>query len=550
MLRFRLATAADADALAALNYRTFVEEIPQHAPNAVRRLVDRFDDENTYVVAEDVPDTDEASSGDGEARSEPQLVGMICIRARRPFSLDAKLPDLDAHLPKGRTPCEVRLLSVDPAFRSGAVFRGLVQVLADEALGRGYDLALISGTTRQTRLYRHLGFEAFGPLVGTADAAYQPMHLTLERFRQHAGTFVLPPDALASPPPPSPDAPATFLPGPVALWPGVAEAFARAPVSHRAEPFLHAMEHVRGRLCRMTGARHVQVLVGTGTLANDVVAGQLAALGTPGLVLAAGEFGDRLVDQAQRWGLDFFLRGKVLGCRLFRSRGSGSIRCASRNEMALDGPPRNVHGRAPRPADADACVRRAPCAAGAGCRFQPRHRPGRPVQRVARRVHERQGHGRARGPRARLPPRGACAEPAPAPLPRPRRVHGRGGGRGLHAVVAARVRALRRPARPRRPEPLRPRGARHGVGARAARALGLDVVGEEAYAAPGVVTFRPPKGVEAMGLGDALADAGYLVSYRSGYLAARGWLQICLMGDAPRAHLPGLLALLAEAAAS
>ena len=33
-----------------LNYRTFVEEIPQHASNPEGRLVDRFHAENTYII--------------------------------------------------------------------------------------------------------------------------------------------------------------------------------------------------------------------------------------------------------------------------------------------------------------------------------------------------------------------------------------------------------------------------------------------------------------------------------------------------------------------
>src|SRR3954468_3771342 len=36
-----------------LNYRTFVEEIPQHQANPSGVLVDRFDRDNTYVIAVD-----------------------------------------------------------------------------------------------------------------------------------------------------------------------------------------------------------------------------------------------------------------------------------------------------------------------------------------------------------------------------------------------------------------------------------------------------------------------------------------------------------------
>lgn len=47
-----------------LNYRTFVEEIPQHPPNLERRLVDKFHGENEYIIAVD-----------GET-----VVGMVCFR--------------------------------------------------------------------------------------------------------------------------------------------------------------------------------------------------------------------------------------------------------------------------------------------------------------------------------------------------------------------------------------------------------------------------------------------------------------------------------------
>ena len=33
-----------------LNYQTFVEEIPQHPPNPEKKLVDKFHQENTYLI--------------------------------------------------------------------------------------------------------------------------------------------------------------------------------------------------------------------------------------------------------------------------------------------------------------------------------------------------------------------------------------------------------------------------------------------------------------------------------------------------------------------
>jgi predicted N-acetyltransferase YhbS len=146
-----------------LNYQTFVTEIPQHDPSLDRRLVDRYHAQNTYLIA---------LAGD-------QLVGMVAVRDQRPFSLDEKLPDLDFHLPPSRKLCELRLLSVIPSHRNGRVFQGLLTLLLDHARRRGYDLAVISGSLRQSRLYQHLGFCPFGPEVGPPKARYQPMYLHL-----------------------------------------------------------------------------------------------------------------------------------------------------------------------------------------------------------------------------------------------------------------------------------------------------------------------------------------------------------------------------------
>ena len=149
-----------------LNYATFVEEIPQHPPNPERRLVDRFHAENTYLVCLD-----------GET-----LAGMAAVRDRRPFSLDGKVDNLDAIMPPDRPVCEVRLWAVAPRYRDATVMLGLRDQLWDYCTGRGYALAVISGTTRQARLYGHLGFVPFGPLVGTEEAPYQPMFF---RFADH-----------------------------------------------------------------------------------------------------------------------------------------------------------------------------------------------------------------------------------------------------------------------------------------------------------------------------------------------------------------------------
>jgi len=281
-LTFKIASEPEFEAIHRLNYKTFVEEIPQHANNPDERLVDKFHAENTYAIC---------LNGD-------RLVGMVAGRAHRPFSLDHKVPNLDACLPPGRRVLEVRLLSVEKEFRNGFVFSRLVGLIAQHFRDQGFDLAIISGTLRQLRLYKHLGFVPFGPTVGTGDAQFQPMYLTLETFIEMAKT--LSPASLAVD-----RILASYLPGPVEVHEEVRKAFERGPVSHRSDAFNTEFRATRKLLCDLTSAARVEILVGSGSLANDAIGGQISLLGKRGMILSNGEFGDRLIDHATRIGLDF-----------------------------------------------------------------------------------------------------------------------------------------------------------------------------------------------------------------------------------------------------
>ena len=149
-----------------LTYRTFVEEIPQHTPNEERRLVDRLLARSVCYVCLD----------------GRRLRGMVVVGSERPFSLDAKLENLDSYLPPHRSACEVRLLAVERDDRGGTVFAALMGEVLRHARRHGHDLAVLSGAKRQLHLYHHMGCVPIGPLVGTAAAPYQGMYLTWERL--------------------------------------------------------------------------------------------------------------------------------------------------------------------------------------------------------------------------------------------------------------------------------------------------------------------------------------------------------------------------------
>src|SRR6266849_5604618 len=235
-----------------LNYKKFVEEIQQHKTSA------------TYLIC----------------LCGRKLAGMLAVRGNRPFSLDQKLDNLDSYLPSGRKICEIRLLAIEKRFRGAQVLQGILALLWQHGVEKGYDLAIISGTTRQFRLYQHLGFVPFGPAVGSGDVQFQPMYVTLETFEATAREFLRSSPSRAFQP-----SAVNFLPGPVTVRREVRRAFEQAPESHRSEAFVKDFQATRQILCELVHAEKVELFLGSGTLANDVIGGQLSLEKGRGLVL-------------------------------------------------------------------------------------------------------------------------------------------------------------------------------------------------------------------------------------------------------------------------
>jgi N-acyl-L-homoserine lactone synthetase len=158
--------ASEFDQIHKLNYQTFVEEIPQHARNPEGKLIDRFHDKNTYIIA---------------TRDE-KLIGMVCFNLQRPFSLDEKLPGLDDHLPPYQKLAEIRLLCVLPSERSTVVTYRMLHHLSKTLMEHEVDTAVISGFVRQIPMYSHIGFIPFGPMTGSGEALFQPMYITVKNL--------------------------------------------------------------------------------------------------------------------------------------------------------------------------------------------------------------------------------------------------------------------------------------------------------------------------------------------------------------------------------
>ena len=523
-LRFKIATDdSEFEAIHRLNYKTFVEEIPQHERNPEERLVDKFHADNTYAIC---------MTGD-------RLVGMVCGRSARPFSLDKKVPDLEAHLPKGYKILEVRLLSVEREFRNGVVFSRLVGLLAQHFKDLGFDLAIISGTTRQLRLYKHLGFVPFGPVVGAGEAQFQPMYLTLEKFIQMAKALAPPSEAVDK-------ILASYLPGPVGVHEEVRKAFEQEPVSHRSDGFMADFKATRRLLLALTGARHVELMMGSGSLANDAVCAQLSLLKEPGLILSNGEFGDRLIDHATRQGLQFEVYQMgwgepfdfvQVGRRLEKNpklRWMWAVHCETSTgilndltalksvcagdqiQLALD----CISSIGTVPVDLSG-VYLASCVSGKALASFPG------LSMVF------YNHELSTAPQAlpRYLDLGYYATQQGVPFTTSSNL--------LYALQTA----LKRIDWPEKYAQITATGAWLRT---KLRALGLQIVAPDAHAAPAVVTLALPPEIPSPSIGARLKDAGYLLSYNSGYLLQRNWIQICLMGEWSREHLEKLPQIVAD----
>jgi aspartate aminotransferase-like enzyme len=503
-----------------LNYRTFVEEIPQHHASLTHRLVDKFHPENTYLIC----------------LSGRKLAGMLAVRGNRPFSLDQKLEKLDSYLPAGRKVCEVRLLAIEKKFRGAQVLQGILALLWQHSIEKGYDLGVISGTTHQFKLYQHLGFIPFGPVVGTGEAQFQPMYVKMETFETSAREFLRSSPSRAFQP-----SAVNFLPGPVTVRREVRRAFEQAPESHRSEAFTKDLQAAKQVLCELVQARNVALFLGSGTLANDVVAGQLLLEDKPGLVLTNGEFGERLVDHARRFGLTFdpldFPWGQpfdlaAVRCRLEAVPAPGWLWCPHcetstgvlndlvrlktlcaefQVKLCLD----CISSIGTVPVDLRG-VWLASCTSGKGLRAYPG------ISMVF--YHHEVAPSPRRVPRYLDLGCYAAQEAVPFTF----------SSNLLHALHAA-VKRVRWDERFAGLVELSAWLRTHLC------ELGFELIGPGASLSPAVVTIALPSNMNSVRIGGLVQESGYLVSYNSDYLRRKNWMQVCLMGECTKEKVVSLL---------
>ncbi len=225
------------------------------------------------------------------ALKNKNIIGMLALRDKRPFSLEQKMGHIDGYLPRYSKICEVRLLSVQKQFRNSKVIYGLLKKAFEYITLKQYDILVISGILNQQKLYKHIGFIPFGDIVGDENARFQPMYITKNSFRLQL--FFTEKEKIS------------LLPGPVEISREVRKAFSERPLSHRSNEFKEVFYETKRQLCSLVKARNVEIFTGSGTMANDVVSIEIGKLDKRGIILSNGEFGDRLIEHGYKNNLDF-----------------------------------------------------------------------------------------------------------------------------------------------------------------------------------------------------------------------------------------------------
>jgi aspartate aminotransferase-like enzyme len=327
----------------------------------------------------------------------------------------------------------------------------------------------------------------------------------------------------------------------VAVRREVRRAFEQAPESHRADLFTKDFQATKQTLCELVRAGKVELFLGSGTLANDIVAGQLSLEAGRGVVLSNGEFGERLLDHARRFRLEFDALESAWGNsidlgvvrQMFERQpapawlwcthcetSTGVLNDLARlkalcSEFQVKLCMDCISSIGTVPVDL-AGVYLASCASGKGLRAYPG------LSMVF--YHHELAQTAARLPRYLDLSYYAGAQGIPFTF----------SSNLLHALHAAvkRVPWERRFAELEElSDWLRPR----------LQDLGFQLIGEGSKISPAVITIAIPGTLNSVKLGEMMQEAGYLLSCNSEYLRRRNWIQICFMGDCAKERLVSLL---------
>ncbi|MGH7815862.1 MAG: aminotransferase class V-fold PLP-dependent enzyme [Candidatus Binatia bacterium] len=331
-----------------------------------------------------------------------------------------------------------------------------------------------------------------------------------------------------------------FLPGPVAISDSVRQRFSEPPLSHRSESFLADFKTTQTLLCAIVNAMHVEILMGSGTLANDAIAAQFSVLSAPGLILSNGEFGERLIDHARRFRLSFEIHRTEWGNAFHETEIAAALARHPKTRWLWA-----VHCETSTGVLNDLAMLKQTCAA---------NRMRLAVDCVSSigavqvdlsgvfLASAVSGKGLGAFPGLSMVFHETELVPAPSALPRYLDLGYYAQNDGIPFTLSSNLLYALRAALDQRSTHDFAKTVKLAAWLRAElRGMGMAIVGDERKLSPAITTIALPSQVSSRSLGHELEEAGYLLSYLSGYLLERNWLQICLMGEISERELRSMV---------
>jgi aspartate aminotransferase-like enzyme len=273
----------------------------------------------------------------------------------------------------------------------------------------------------------------------------------------------------------------------------------------------------------------VQILSGSGTLANDVVAGQLRKIGETGVIVSNGEFGERLIDAARRFGLQFSVLQSGWGEPILPEQIERSLGEHRPGWLWMTHCETSTGMLNPLDAAVELCGLRnvrlcADCISTFGTMPLDLSGVWMASATSGKAVGSIPGlalvfHNEVVAPSDDLPRHldlGLYADNGGVPF----------------TLSSTLLLALRAAMEQIDPATRRAQSTALAAMTRARlRDIGLRVIAAEEHASPAVMTIELPQSNDSGLVGAALAGAGCLVGYESPYLRRRNWLQISFMSE-------------------
>lgn len=100
----------------------------------------------------------------------------MAVHCKSPYSAQEKFVEFDTTIPKGTNIVEIRLFSIEKAYRGSSLSWRLLSEMIKYLLTKNIDYIVISAIENQVELYKKLGFSIFGQSVKIKKAIFYPMY--------------------------------------------------------------------------------------------------------------------------------------------------------------------------------------------------------------------------------------------------------------------------------------------------------------------------------------------------------------------------------------